>query len=693
MGSISGLFRMCVGATSFVLLGPGALSAQQDSLPVPRFHLDEIVVVADRSGSPVRETVASTTLLTRADIERLPAHTLPDVLRSVPGLVFVESDGSGRLPMAIARGFFGGGETSYVLLTVDGIPVNDDRTGLVEWTQIPLSEIERVEVLRGSASVAYGDAALGAVVNVVTRDANADEMHEMSVRGGSWGGRGMQGSLAQRMAGGRLRASVDVDAEDGFRSHSRSSRTAASVSFARIAGDGRDRTFGRLSYGRISNQEPGPLSPSARTQDPLQSSSMFSADERVRNLLEVTGGSSRLGTGGQRLDLDFRLRYSDQERTRTLLLAPSFGDTQRQHDRDLSGWARTQYSLSFPWGELRAGGEAETSAFRNRYRDPSTGNLLAQDRGARTKLAAHAELRRDLVPRLSLHTGLRYDHVLSTLDGAADVAGRRTSFGQWSPRFALNFAYMTRSSAPGNLFLTWTRAFKAPTLDQLYDSRAIPTGQPDQTVSLSNRALKPQRSWAVEGGAYQRFPLGDSGRFAELSAGVYRQELDDEIDFDIRTFRYGNIQRSRHTGLEASVRTVLSSRLEIDHAATLTRATFRSSELEGNQLKNIPKTAFVTTVHLGLTPSVRLSLTHRATGSAYVDDENTSKLGGSNLLDAALAWRRGPLEAAVSALNVFDRRYDSFGYLLYDPIQQADVRMVHPAPGRRITLTFTVRGQ
>lgn len=61
----------------------------------------------------------------------------------------MDRGGSGRLPTAVIRGFFGGGVTSYVLLTVDRVPVNDDRTGLVEWEQTPLSE--------GSESRSLGD--------------------------------------------------------------------------------------------------------------------------------------------------------------------------------------------------------------------------------------------------------------------------------------------------------------------------------------------------------------------------------------------------------------------------------------------------------------------------------------------------------------------------------------------------------
>ncbi|MCG6955128.1 MAG: TonB-dependent receptor [Gemmatimonadetes bacterium] len=669
---------------------PASVLAQGNPLAAPSFHLDEVVVVVDRFGTPVRKSVAATSLLTRDDLSGRPARTLPDVLRSIPGIVFVERDGSGRLPMAVVRGFFGGGETSYVLLTIDGVPANDDRTGLVEWTEIPLSDVERIEVLRGSASVAYGDAALGAVVNVVTRNAAAPDESEAAVTMGSWGGMGVRASAARALESGRLRASADIDREDGYRAHSASSRGSGVLSYRREVADGQGNVFGRFSYSRVTNQEPGPLAPDALASDPLQSGDAFSADERTRNVVQLDAGSSRVFDGGRRLDVAARVRHFDQDRTRTILLMPSFGDTQRQNDRDLSVWGRIGYAIPLAGASVRLGGEAQLADYRTRYHDPSSGSLLSEGRGSRSDLAAHLSAMRDLGDRLRLDAGVRFDVVRPHEDGPN---GTSPSFKQWSPRLGLNLAYSRAPSAGGNLFVTWTRAFKAPTLDQLYDVREIPTGQPGQTVNLSNAALKPQRSRAVELGLYQRVPLGSPGRFAEVSATVYRQELDDEIDFDLRTFQYGNIQQSRHVGFEGSVRAVLSPRLELTHAATVTHATFRASEYDGNQLKNIPRTAFVTSLRADLSKTVDATVTHRFTGAVYLDDENTSKVAGAGLVDAALRWRVGAVEATASVRNLFDHKYESFGYLLFDPFQQTNVRMLHPGAGRSLSIGLTVGGR
>ena len=84
------------------------------------------------------------------------------------GFALLQLDGIGYDVQPIVRGFYGGGEAEYVLLMVDGQPINVLETGLVNWDQIPLAAIESIKILRGRASSLYGDAAIGGVINIVT---------------------------------------------------------------------------------------------------------------------------------------------------------------------------------------------------------------------------------------------------------------------------------------------------------------------------------------------------------------------------------------------------------------------------------------------------------------------------------------------------------------------------------------------
>lgn len=154
-----------------LLLGAGAalLPSQILAQDPPVVRLDPVIVSAERISTPLTQSIATVSVLTAEDLSRVPNATLADAFRQIPGFALVDQDGFGRDPQLISRGFYGGGEAEYVVVLLNGRPLNEVQTGLVRWDAIPLSSVERVEVLHGGASALWGDAAIGGVVNVVTR--------------------------------------------------------------------------------------------------------------------------------------------------------------------------------------------------------------------------------------------------------------------------------------------------------------------------------------------------------------------------------------------------------------------------------------------------------------------------------------------------------------------------------------------
>ena len=80
--------------------------------------------------------------MTALELSTLPLNNLVDAISYLPGITFVNQDASGYMPMAIVRGFYGGGEAEYLLLNIDGIPANDLNTGLINWNLVSVSDIK-----------------------------------------------------------------------------------------------------------------------------------------------------------------------------------------------------------------------------------------------------------------------------------------------------------------------------------------------------------------------------------------------------------------------------------------------------------------------------------------------------------------------------------------------------------------------
>ena len=310
---------------------------------------------------------------------------------------------------------------------------------------------------------------------------------------------------------------------------------------------------------------------------------------------------------------------------------------------------------------------------------------LTTGSGSRTKIGLYAEVSRLLASRWRVYAGLRYDGISVDRE-----SGDGAWFDQWSPRVGMNLAYLADPSRSGNLYVVWTRSFKAPTLAQLYDERLLPTDQPDEFISISNPALLPQRATGFEIGIFQKLPLKSDRIHGEVTVSLYRMDLDDEIDFDLRTFRFANILESRHDGLEIAVTAHLPPRLTLTHSSTWMDVSFRSGEEEGNRLKNLPAAAMTNTALLRFGSGGQASVSHHFAGSVYLDDSNATELPGGSTFDAAVQWNFGAARLQLAATNLADANISRVGFLLFDSATSSQVRYVYPSAGRylRATVSF-----
>jgi vitamin B12 transporter len=144
---------------AFFALGTAAIAADGST------DLATIVVTATRTPTRINEIVADVTVIDRAAIESAGPTTLPALLARQPGLHMADNGGSGKSASIFTRGTNSG----HTLLLIDGVPFGSATTGGPTLHNLPLSQIERIEILRGPASALYGSDAIGGVIQVFTR--------------------------------------------------------------------------------------------------------------------------------------------------------------------------------------------------------------------------------------------------------------------------------------------------------------------------------------------------------------------------------------------------------------------------------------------------------------------------------------------------------------------------------------------
>lgn len=125
----------------------------------------QIIVTANRTSNTVDETIAPVTILTRDDIERLQASSVTDVLATTPGLDISQNGGFGSTTNVYMRGT----NSNQVLVLIDGVPSGSATLGTTSFQYLPISQVERIEVVRGPHSSLYGSSAIGGVIQIFTR--------------------------------------------------------------------------------------------------------------------------------------------------------------------------------------------------------------------------------------------------------------------------------------------------------------------------------------------------------------------------------------------------------------------------------------------------------------------------------------------------------------------------------------------
>jgi|HubBroStandDraft_5_1064220.scaffolds.fasta_scaffold21044_2 vitamin B12 transporter len=162
----------------FAAIVASIVSPSPSPSPVPQIAH---VVTSDRGVESVEHTARTTYVVTAAQIARDGDRTIADALSTVPGVNIVRYGPFGATATIGIRG----NSSQQVLVLVDGLPTAGSQIDDVDLEQIPVSGVERVEVVEGGGSTLYGSGSIGGVINIIT--ANNAKRYAATVASGSFG--------------------------------------------------------------------------------------------------------------------------------------------------------------------------------------------------------------------------------------------------------------------------------------------------------------------------------------------------------------------------------------------------------------------------------------------------------------------------------------------------------------------------
>lgn len=499
---------------------------------------ETLVVSAAQIDLPLSRTADSVTIISGRDLEARQVTSLGAALRTVPGFSVAQSGGPGTLTSLFPRG----GESDFTLVLVDGIRANAFGGGL-DLSQVPIADVERIEVVRGPQSALYGADAIGGVVQIVTRY-GGDPAFNARLEGGSRATRRLVATTTGAIDDWRWQGGGDYVQDEGFTGIAAASGETVSNDDARErqgwigAGWRAERgtdVQGTFRYVDTDRGAPGPFG-----SDPAQ---RFAGVDRIaRGATERRSGGIRVvhpwtGPGSrvrQRVDLD----VADLDLSFRSAFGLSESETRRVHGR-----VQTDAALDAGFG-VSGGVEWLNERARSTFITAGAQTVPVD----RRVVGSFGEVRWNAVERMSVQAGLRAEHITrETLAGNPSPFSPRPDFATdtvVSVNPKVSVSWLVSPSLPADGADAWTRV-------RVAGGTGIRPPDAFEIAFTDNPDLKPERSRSVEFGVTQAV----AGGAIQLEATTFFNQYDDLIISvgslrDVSRYRTDNVSNARARGLE-----------------------------------------------------------------------------------------------------------------------------------------------
>ncbi|MBB3833306.1 vitamin B12 transporter [Xanthomonas arboricola] len=587
--------------------------------------LDEVVVTASRTAQTQDQTLAPVTVIDRAQIERRQVTALQDLLRGEAGVSLANNGGPGK-PTSL---FLRGTESDQVVVLIDGVRIGSATSGGAALQDLPIEQIERIEIVRGPFSSLYGSEALGGVIQIFTRRPQGSFVPMLSVAAGSNNARRYGAGLAGRSegdlgeAGGWYSVNAVHDETDGINAYLDTSSSAYDPDRDGYRNDSLS-VQGGWRFNRQWDADVHALRAQSRND---YDGSVFGGN-LSKGVQQAVGG---------------RVRYAP---TDALKFTASVGGSSDFSDAYYDGAYVSTYDTRRKQGSLQADittapGLLTVGFDWQRDAIASSDNY---DADSRIDRAAFAQWQQSFGAQ-SVQASLRRND-------NSQFGGKTTGSLLWGWDFAEHL----------RLTASYGTAFKAPTFNELY--------YPD----FGNPLLGPETSNSAELGLRGRYDWGT------WTLSAFQTRISDLIAYDASLVdaahpfgQPNNIDKARIRGAEAGYETALAgwtlrSALtwlapqadgEVGHGNWLPRRARQSGRIDADRTVGV----------FGVGASLFGS------GKRFDDLANTERLAGYGLLDLRMSYAiNTDWKVQVTANNVFDRRYETARW--------------YAQPGRNYLLTF-----
>ncbi len=658
---------------------PGLSKAEEEEIKKPLVTLEEVVVTATRDIREIRKIPANITVIKSEDIEKSGATSLVDVLEKVAGIHFTTFSGNPSQAEIDMRGF---GQNSHgrVLTLLDGRRLNRPDMASINWLQIPINNVEKIEVVNGANSVLYGDHAVAGVINIITKrgegkpEASAsgiiggDALHDVRV--------GLTGSR-DRLS---YACSGEIQETNGWRERTGFSSKGAGFNIGYDLSDFLNISLGG-SLNKVDYEMPGNLTKSEMEENrrqfqparPARWTQAHDNDESLDKYYNVNVGLEMISADLGSFDVNFL--YGLKDLALNMDSFPSYSDTEIKTfgitPRYILNSNIRGHKNKLIVGLDYYNETLNLDIFTDISRD-ATSSLTEIKKGS---VGYYINDEFNLFDELIFSAGARIEKAkikgkeinpitsIKSFDEEKDHRGEAVSAG-------LTYLMGEKSK----IFTKVAKLYRYPFIDEQASYQGW--------GNAFNKDLEAEEGKSYEIGT--EFYPNENVRFAIT---LFRIDMEKEIVWNNTTLRNENLDETRHQGLELSGSYKFGKMVNIYGNYTYQEAKFTKGIYNDKDIPLVPNHKAFLGLELFFSYGFSLVPEFRYTGECYLGDDknnNGEKLKHYSLVDIFLRYRPTyykykPL-AFVGVENLFNKEYSTLGY--EDWLEDATYNTYYPSPGR-----------
>ncbi len=633
------------------------------------------VVTATRESEDIMDAPAQMTVITSEEIQSSGKTSLIQILEDVAGVSFRSYSGESQSQVSM-RGF---GENSFgrVVVLVDGKKLNNPDMNGLNWQSIPLSSIERIEVLDGPSAVLYGSGAVGGVINIITKESAAGVTAGATLSYGSFDTRRVQinGGFGTDLAG--FLVSADYYSTEGFRDRSASKNTNVTLNgFADLT----DKLTLKpsFSFSDIYYQMPGSLTKAQFEANPTQ------ATNQKDDGTERDFGAALLTqlAVSDNFSIELPLSYMNKDRKADMGSGayPYFND-RIQYQFEVK--PKSVFSLETLVGDMRfiagfdyEGALLQATSYTDEKRTTESYNFTV----SQFVYAPYATGMISLPGNFGINAGVRYNWAsIQAEKEKASIDETDTYSG-----FVWDVSLLFKPLESLSVYAKYNTLFRYPFVDE----KAELVGLGDKF----NSDLIPETGYNIEAGAKYAFSSLLSAR-----GTVYYMLMEDEIAYTIKNV---NLDKTQRIGGNIDLSFTPIKLIELKGTASYVKATFVEGDNKDKPISFVPSVTgraeallhFPIGISIGSDISFTGESEYRyadAFGSVKEDVSYYYLLGFSAQCTPTVL--NGKFSVTLRLDNILDTQYPSFLAYGSDPITWEYYGAYYPAAGRSLSISASYK--